>query len=119
MAPTRSYPIPPFTPLLALLQNAISEVEELGVPSMTAWLEFWRPRVFRYVAPLHAGLRHVEVTVEELTEHSLLSICAELDRCPAQTDGALHAWMSSRTTAAVLEHAATLRTVTRAAGRAA
>jgi len=44
MAPTRAYPIPPLTPLLAMNRNAVSSVAELGVPAMTRFMEFWRLR---------------------------------------------------------------------------
>lgn len=103
MTPTRIYPIPPVTPLLALQRNALSEVEGLGVPAMTQFMECMRRRIIRYVDPLFRGLRRPVLSREEYLEHALIAIVAQLELCTAETDDALYAWVSARTCAAVLE----------------
>jgi len=104
--PTRCYAIAPLTPLLALCRNAQSEVPELGAASMARWMEFWRPRIARYVAPLWLGRRRACWSLDEITEHALISMAAQLETCDATTDAELFQWVSVRTTRAVLEHGA-------------
>lgn len=103
MAPTRIYPIPPITPLLALLRNARSEVEEFGLPAMTQFLQCMRRRIVRYVDPLYCGLRCPVLSRDEYLEYALITIAAQLELCTAETDDALFAWISARTHAAMLE----------------
>jgi hypothetical protein len=114
MAVTRCYPMSSAARLITLAQNAVSEVEELGAPSMACFVEIFRPRVARYVAPLHAGLRPPILTVEAYTEHALTAIAAQLHTCTAHSDSALHAWVSAEATRAVLETHADLRRAVRA-----
>ena len=118
MAPTRIYLIPPVTPLLANLGNALSTVPELSLPAMTALVEAWRPRIVRYVTPLHAGMRQPMLSVEEYVEYALVSMVAVLETCSAVSDDALCAWISGRATTAVLELHAATRSAPRRAPRA-
>jgi len=113
-SPTRCYPIGTLTPLLAIQRNAQSADPALGALSMTQWMEFFRLRVTQYVAPLRLGLRQPAPSLEELTEHALVSVAAQLERCTATTDDELVAWVSVRTTQAVLEHVAACRSAARA-----
>ena len=119
MAPTRAYPIPPLTPLIAMNRNAVSSVAELGVPAMTRFMELWRPRLLRYAAPLHRGLPRPVLSLDEYAEYALVSLAAELETCTAATDDALYAWVSSRTTDAVLELHAIMQAAARTRRRAA
>lgn len=100
---TRCYPIPPLTPLLATVRNAMSPVPELGAPAAAQLMERMRPRVARYVAPLVLGLRTPSVDAALCTEHALVTTLAQLDRCTACTDDAFWAWCCVRATAATLE----------------
>ena len=93
----------PLTPLLAMLPEAQSVDPAVGLSAMTTFLHFWRPRVARCVEILHRGLRCPRLTREEFTEQSLVMVGTQLDACTAQSDSALHAWVSARTTQAVLE----------------
>jgi hypothetical protein len=103
MPAARCYATTPDTRFVALVQNARSTVPEIGLPSMVCFMEVFRPRVARYVAPLHAGLRVPILTRAAFTEHALASLAAQLDACPACTDDALHVWVSSESTRAVLD----------------
>ena len=108
-AAARCYATTADTRFVALVQNARSAVPEIGLPSMVCFMEVFRPRVARYVAPLHAGLRVPILTKAAFTEHALASLAAQLDACPACTDDALHVWVSSETTRAVIDLHHTLR----------
>ncbi len=114
MAATRCYPMSANTRLITLAMNAVSDVAELGAPAMACFIEIFRPRVARHVAPLHAGLRPPIMTVEAYTEHALVAVAAQLHTCTAHSDDALHAWVSAETTRAVLEMHADLRRAVRA-----
>jgi hypothetical protein len=109
MPMTRCYPIPPLTPILATVRNAISPVPELGVPATDSLMRWLTPRVERVVAPLAAGLRAPRIPVGLYTQHALATLFAELDTCSATTDDAFFVWVSSRTAAAVLDLHRTLR----------
>ena len=114
MAATRCYPMSSDTRLITLAMNAVSDVAELGAPSMACFIEIFRPHVARHVAPLHAGLRPPILTAETFTEHALAAVAAQLHTCTANSDDALHAWVSAETTRAVLETHADLRRAVRA-----
>ncbi len=114
MAVSRCYPMSSATRLITLAKNAVSDVAELGAPSMTCFIEIFRPRVARHVAPLHAGLRPPILTAEAYTEHALAAVAAQLHTCTAHSDDALHAWVSAETTRAVLDTHADLRRAVRA-----
>lgn len=101
--PTRCYPIGDLTPLLCAARNAQSRVPELGVVAMHQLLEHLRPRVRRYAAPLVAGLRGPSVCLDVHVEHALVSVGASLAQCTAVTDCAFYGWVSSITSASVLE----------------
>ncbi len=103
MAFTRCYPMTTDERYVRLAKNALSNEPELGLPSMTRFMESFRPRVARVVAPLHAGMRRPILTQEAYAEHALASLASQLDACPACTDDALHVWVSSETTRAVLD----------------
>ena len=103
MPAARSYATTEDTRFVALVQNARSTVPEIGLPSMVCFMEVFRPRVARCVAPLHEGLRVPILTEAAFAEHALASLAAQLDTCPACTDDALHVWVSSETTRAVLD----------------
>lgn len=96
-------PLTPLSPLLAMQRDAQSGNPDVGIPAMTSFLQCWRPRVARSVAVLHRGLRRPRLTREEFVEQTLVVVAAELHECTARSDSALHAWVSARTTQAVLE----------------
>ena len=91
------------TPVLAMTRDALSADPQVGLPAMTTFLHVWRPRVARSVAVLHRGLRGPRLSCDEFTEQALVSVAAQLHECTARSDSALHAWVSARTTQAVLE----------------
>ena len=105
--------MPTHTPLLAMQQAAASNDPDVGLAATTAFLEFWRPRVRRLVAVLYRGLRRPRLSLDEYAELVLVSVAAQLDGCTARSDSALHAWVSARTTQAVLELHFDLRTLAR------
>lgn len=117
MSPTRCYAMSPSERYVALAKNALSDVPELGLPAMTLLMESFRPRVASCVAPLHAGMRGPILTQTAYTEHALVTLAAQLDRCTACTDDALHAWVSIQTTRAVLDLHRALRQSARARRR--
>ena len=107
---TRCYPIPPLTPLLTCVRNALSPVPELGLPATMDVMRWLTPRVERVATPLAAGLRAPRLPVDLCTEHALATLYAQLDTCTAATDDQFLVWVSDRTTAAVLDLHRTLRT---------
>jgi hypothetical protein len=114
MTSTHSNRHSPESSLVALARSAVSDVPEVGLPSMTLFVEVFRSKVARNVAPLHAGLRPPLLTAEAYTEHALAAVAAQLHACAAETDAALHAWVSAETTRTVLETHAELRRAVRA-----
>jgi hypothetical protein len=103
MPAARCYATTADTRFVALVQNARSTVPEIGLPSMVCFMEVFRPRVARYVDPLHAGLRVPILTQAAFSEHALASLAAQLHTCPTCTDDAVHVWASAETTRAVLD----------------
>lgn len=93
----------PLTSLLAMQRDALSLDAHVGIPAMTSFLQCWRTHVARTVSFLHRGLRCPRLTCEEFTEEALVMVAAQLHDCTARSDSALHAWVSVRTTQAVLE----------------
>jgi len=106
---TQCYPIPPLTPLLASVRNALSPVPELGLPATMDLMRWLTPRVARVATPLAAGLRAPRLPVDLCTEHALATLYAQLDTSTAASDDQFLVWVSSRTTAAVLDLHRTLR----------
>jgi hypothetical protein len=103
MTRTRSYPIPPHTPLMASIQNALSMLPELGAPAMGALLTALRPRIMRLVTPLYGGLRRPTLSLDEYTDHALMAVAAQLETCPMTSDDAVYTWVSIVTTGSLLE----------------
>ena len=100
---TRCYPIGDLTPLLCAARNAKSPVPEVGAVAMRQLIEHLRPRVQRYVAPLVAGLRRPSVSIDMYVVYALVAVGASLHECTAVTDITFYAWVSTITTASVLE----------------